>query len=51
MLNSGDILDEKYEVIRTLGKGGMGVVYLCKNIILGNFWAIKEVIQDRKSVV
>ena len=24
MLNSGDILDGKYEVIRMLGKGGMG---------------------------
>ncbi|APC39543.1 serine/threonine-protein kinase [Clostridium estertheticum] len=50
MLNSGDILDGKYEVIRTLGKGGMGVVYLCKNIILGNLWAIKEVIQDKKNI-
>ncbi|MBU3199331.1 serine/threonine protein kinase [Clostridium estertheticum] len=50
MLSSGDILYGKYEVIRTLGKGGMGVVYLCKNIILGNLWAIKEVIQDKKSI-
>ena len=50
MLNSGDILDEKYEVIRFLGKGGMGVVYLCKNIRLGNFWAIKEVIKDTKNI-
>ncbi|MBU3156100.1 serine/threonine-protein kinase [Clostridium estertheticum] len=50
MLSSGDILYGKYEVIRTLGKGGMGVVYLCKNIILGNLWAIKEVIQDKKNI-
>ena len=49
MLNSGDILDHKYEVIKTLGKGGMGVVYLCKNKRLGNLWAIKEVIQDIKN--
>jgi len=49
MLKSGDILDRKYEVIRTLGKGGMGVVYLCKNKRLGNLWAIKEVIQDIKN--
>ena len=50
MLNSGDVLDNKYEVIRTLGKGGMGVVYLCKNKILDNFWAIKEVIQGKKNI-
>ncbi|MBU3158788.1 serine/threonine protein kinase [Clostridium frigoris] len=50
MLNSGDILDNKYEVIRTLGKGGMGVVYLCKNTSLGNLWAIKEVIQGKKNI-
>jgi len=46
MLNIGDLLDQKYEVIKTLGKGGMGVVYLCKNKSLGSLWAIKEVIQD-----
>ena len=50
MLKSGDILDKKYEVIKVLGKGGMGTVYLCKNIRLGNFWAIKEVIKDTKNI-
>ncbi|MCB2294032.1 serine/threonine protein kinase [Clostridium algoriphilum] len=50
MLNSGDILDNKYEVMKTLGKGGMGVVYLCKNTRLGNLWAIKEVIQNSKNI-
>lgn len=49
MLNSGYILDEKYEVIKILGKGGMGVVYLCKNTRLGNLWAIKEVVNDIKN--
>ncbi|MGH4140238.1 serine/threonine protein kinase [Clostridium sp.] len=49
MLNSGDILDEKYEVIKILGKGGMGTVYLCKNTRYGNLWAIKEVIKDIKN--
>jgi len=50
MLNSGDILDNKYEIIKTLGKGGMGVVYLCKDIKLGNLWAIKEVIKGKKNI-
>ncbi|MBZ9634922.1 serine/threonine-protein kinase [Clostridium sp. FP1] len=43
MLNPGRILDEKYEIIKVLGRGGMGTVYLCKNNRLGNFWAVKEV--------
>lgn len=42
MLEVGHILDDKYEVIKVIGSGGMGTVYLCKNIRLDNFWAIKE---------
>ncbi|MBL4935714.1 serine/threonine protein kinase [Clostridium sp. YIM B02515] len=42
MLNIGHILDNKYEVIKVLGQGGMGTVYLCKNNRLGNLWAVKE---------
>jgi serine/threonine protein kinase len=43
MLNLGDILDGKYRVLKVLGKGGMGTVYLCKNTRLDNLWSIKEV--------
>jgi serine/threonine protein kinase len=46
MLQKGYILDKKYEVIKILGKGGMGTVYLCKNINLENMWAIKEIKKD-----
>lgn len=49
MLNRGYVLDGKYEVIKILGKGGMGTVYLCKNIRLENLWAIKEVKKDFKN--
>lgn len=48
MLSSGYILDEKYEVVKTLGQGGMSTVYLCKNTRLGNLWAIKEVKKELK---
>lgn len=39
----GDIFEEKYEIIDILGKGGMGTVYLGRNIKLGTLWAIKEI--------
>ncbi|MBK1811117.1 serine/threonine protein kinase [Clostridium sp. YIM B02505] len=42
MLEVGYVLDDKYEVIKIIGSGGMGTVYLCKNIRLENLWAIKE---------
>lgn len=51
MLNSGQILDGKYEIIKVLGRGGMGTVYLCKNNRLGNLWAVKEVNCQRKNQV
>ncbi|GIM29949.1 hypothetical protein CPJCM30710_26150 [Clostridium polyendosporum] len=46
MLDKGYVLDEKYEVIEVLGRGGMGTVYLCKNIRLENLWAVKEITKD-----
>ncbi|MCD2347848.1 MULTISPECIES: serine/threonine-protein kinase [Clostridium] len=51
MLNQGQILEGKYEVIRILGQGGMGTVYLCKNNRLGNLWAVKEVNSEWKNKV
>lgn len=35
--------DQTYEVLSTIGKGGMGSVYLAKHKRLGTLWAIKEV--------
>lgn len=33
----------RYSVVKVLGKGGMGTVYLAKNLKLGTLWAIKEI--------
>lgn len=39
----GKILNGKYRIEKQLGRGGMGCVYLCTNIELGNLWAIKYI--------
>lgn len=43
MLSAGDTLDGKYQIIRHLGQGRWGRVYLAENLKLGNRWAIKEI--------
>ena len=42
-LVNGMILFEKYEIIKQIGSGSMGKVYIVKNIKLGNIWALKVV--------
>lgn len=39
----GTIFLGKYKIIKRLGKGGMGTVYLAKNESLGNYLAIKKI--------
>lgn len=39
----GKVIDEKYEFIQSLGIGGMGSVYLVKDLKIGTFWAIKAI--------
>jgi serine/threonine protein kinase len=51
MLHPGQILDSKYEILKVLGRGGMGTVYLCKNNRLGNLWALKEVNSQMKNKI
>jgi serine/threonine protein kinase len=42
MLKSGIILQNRYEIIEPIGKGGMGAVYLALDQRLGNSVALKE---------
>ena len=46
----GKILNGKYKIESLLGKGGMGTVYLCKNIDIGNFWAVKHIPTQGKNI-
>jgi serine/threonine protein kinase/tetratricopeptide (TPR) repeat protein len=38
----GTLLAQRYEVVRELGRGGMGVVYLCKDLVTGDRVALKR---------
>lgn|GEM_PF-728724 len=43
-LSVGTVLGERYEIELVLGKGGMGTVYLAKDLRLkGKRWAVKEI--------
>jgi serine/threonine protein kinase len=46
LLSVGSVLHERYRVVRVLGKGGMGAVYLVEDVKLyGKLWAVKELLE------
>lgn len=45
------MFDGRYEFLEVIGKGGMGKVYLAKNIKLGTLWAIKETKKETKNKI
>lgn len=49
MLVQGTLLEEKYQIIEMIGKGGMGSVYLAKDINTHVEYAIKEQIINRSN--
>lgn len=43
MLKAGQVLIDRYEVIKMIGKGGMSTVFQARDLVNGNLLAIKDV--------
>ncbi len=43
MAEIGSLIDEKYEIVKQIGRGGMSVVYLAVDRRLKKRWAVKEI--------
>ena len=39
----GELIENKYEVLKEIGRGGMSIVYLAMDKHLNKQWAIKEI--------
>jgi formylglycine-generating enzyme required for sulfatase activity len=49
MMEADSILQNRYQIVRPIGQGGMGTVYLAKDLRLGNTVALKEsIFNDEK---
>lgn len=43
-------IDNKYEILKILGKGGMSTVYLAMDVRLNKQWAIKEILKENSQL-
>ena len=43
MASIGQVIDDKYEILKLVGQGGMSKVYLAMDKRLNKQWAVKEI--------
>ena len=43
MATIGQVIDDKYEILKEIGRGGMSIVYLAMDKRLNKQWAVKEI--------
>lgn len=43
MVNAGQVLNERYQIIKEIGKGGMSTVYQARDLSTGKLLAVKDV--------
>lgn len=48
-INAGTVLDNKYELLKQIGSGGLSTVYLARDIRLNKMWAVKVVKDNRNN--
>ena len=49
MLKEGSLVNDRYQILRVIGKGGMSTVYQAKDINSGALLAIKDVMRSEKN--
>ena len=43
MTEIGSVIDDKYEILKEIGRGGMSIIYLAMDKRLNKQWAVKEI--------
>ena len=49
MLHAGEVLQNRYEILKIIGKGGMSTVYQARDLTTGNLLAVKDVERSGKN--